>query len=311
MPPIPGLSTRETALVAWVAVFLAFAFTKEDIRSSLGSLLKVIFTSAFLTGVIASAIAYAVATVLLLQKVGYWEGGMAKTAAYWFVGIALVAVSRTKHTDARYFRRFVLDNLALAAVVEFIVNVHTFPLPIELFFVPLSVLLVGVEVVAGGTPEFKAARKPVAWMLALLGGTALAFSVVYIASHFSAVTTTARVKDFLLPLLLSACLLPYLYALRMVTVWQTMLHMTKFGLRGDERLYKFARQSMMRACGFSLARAQVFEERFRGRLWAVTTESEVMQVVTEFKRTWRRDRGAAEPASREVKYGRRKLSGSA
>jgi hypothetical protein len=298
MPPIPGLSTRETALVAWVALFLAFAFTKADVRSSVGSLLKLVFTSAFLTGVIASAIGYAVATILLLQKVGYWEGGMAKTAAYWFAGIALVAVFRTKRTDARYFRRFVLDNLALAAVVEFIVNVHTFPLPVELFFVPLSVLLVGVEVVAGGSPEYTAARKPVAWMLTLLGGTALAFSLVYIANDFAAVTTTARVKDFLLPLLLSACFLPYLYALRTVIVWQTMLHMIKFGLHGDERLYRFTRQSMIRACGFSLARAQMFEERFRGRLWGATTESEVTRVVTEFKRTCRRERAQqSQPAA--------------
>ena len=86
------------------------------------------------------------------------------------------------------------------------------------------------------------------------------------------IVTAANAKDLLLPLAFSMCFLPYLYALRMVAVCQTMLHMIKFGLRGDERLYRFTRRSIIRACGLSLLRAQVFQERFRGQLWGATTE---------------------------------------
>src|SRR5437870_11606145 len=100
---IPGLTTRETALTVWLFALLAFAVAKTDLLSSLGSFVKLVLTSAFLSGVILSAVAYAVATILLLQRFGYWQHGMGKTAAYWFVGIAPVAVFRTKRTYARYF----------------------------------------------------------------------------------------------------------------------------------------------------------------------------------------------------------------
>src|SRR5438128_11451189 len=89
---IPGLSTRQTALAGWLFALVAFLATKRDVRSSVGSLVKLVGTSAFLSCVILSAAAYAAATILFLRRVGYWQHGMGKIAAYWFVGIALVAV---------------------------------------------------------------------------------------------------------------------------------------------------------------------------------------------------------------------------
>jgi hypothetical protein len=288
---IPELTTRETAITVWVVLILMYAVWKSPgVLRSFGSLLRTLVTSAFLLGMILTAVAFSFATILLLTKVGYWEHDMIKVVVFWFIGIALVAMFRTKRTDTPYFRTFVLDNAGLAAVIAFVVGFHTFPLPVEMILVPLLFMLVGVQAYAAGKPKYASVGAPVTNLLTLLGATAFVYSIVYIATHSDQTVTTANAKEFALPLLLSACFLPYLYTLRMVAVWQSMLHMIKFGLRGDERLYRFARRSIMRACGLNLFRAQVFEERFRGRLWGVTTEEDVTRVVGQFIRTWARAR---------------------
>jgi uncharacterized membrane protein YidH (DUF202 family) len=286
MPPIPGLNTRETALAVWLAVFLVYVLAKRDVRSSFGSLFKLVLGSAFLAGFLATAAAYAAGTVLLLRHFGYCGEHMVATAAIWFVGIGLVALFNTKPTDGNYFRRLVRHNVALVAIVEFVVNLHTFPLLVELVLVPIALLLAGTQAVADINPEFAAARKPLAWCLTLIGLMSLSFSLAYLVANFGEVATIEKVEEFLLPLTLTICFIPFLYIVRMVTVYQTMLSMIRFGFRDNVALYRPARRLIVRSCGLSLSRTQMFEERFRGRLLFVEDEAEVAQIVDEFRQAW-------------------------
>jgi hypothetical protein len=272
----------------WVSGFLLFAFTKSDVRRSIGGLLKLILTSAWIAGALLVSAAWATTSILLLVYLGYWEPPMTKVAVVWFVGFALVALFNTKDVDESYLYRLLLHNLGLAVVVEFIVALHTFPLPIEMILVPLVFLLVGSQVVAKSDPEFAPARKPIAWCLGLLGAASLAFSLVYVAGHFDEVATAEKIKEFLLPLTLTACLVPFLVGVRYLSVWQSMLTMVRFGLHDNDDLYRFARRSIIRACGINLLKAQLFASKFRGRLWGATSEAEVTRVVEDFRQTWSR-----------------------
>lgn len=92
--------------------------------------------------------------------------------------------------------------------------------------------------------------------------------------------------------MLTCCFVPFLVTMRYVTVWQTMLHMVRAGMRGDDDLYRFARREIIRSCGGSLARAQLFESRFRGRLWGVETKRDVSNVVEDFLAAWVQIRSA-------------------
>jgi hypothetical protein len=292
-PPLPGLNTRETAVVVWLGAVLLFALTKGDVRRSIGGLLKLILTSPWIAGALLMAAAWATASILLLVYVGYWEPPMTRVAVVWFVGFALVALFNTKDVDESYFYRLLLHNLGLAVVVEFIVALHTFPLPVELILVPLAFLLVGSQVIAESDAEFAPARKLIAWCLGLLGATSLAFSLAYVAGHLDEVATAEKIKDFLLPLVLTACFVPFLVGVRYLSVWQSMLTMIRVGLHDNDVLYRFARRSIVGACGVNLLKAQLFASRFRGRLWGATSEAEVTRVVEDFRQTWSRQQRRA------------------
>lgn len=295
---IPGLNTRETALVVWVVGFLLLALKRREVRSGVAGLFKLVFTSVFLSGVIFGAAAYATATVLILRRFGYWESDMTRVAIPWFFGFAVVALFNTKNVDPRYFRRLVLHNLGLAVVVEFVTNLHTFPLPIELVLVPMALLLVAVQAYSAGKPEFVPSYKLAGWFVTVLGVLSLGYSISYLARHFGDVATAEKIKEFVLPLVLTACFVPFLIAIRYMTVWQTMLHMIRFGLHDDDDLYRFTRRSILRTCGPHLGKAQLFDSDFRGRLWGARSERDVSAVVEQFRKDWqlgRRVKADAEP----------------
>jgi hypothetical protein len=267
-----------------------FALTKRDVRSSFGGLFKLVFTSVFLGGVIFGAVAYATVTVLVLRYSGYWEPDMTRVAVLWFIGFALIALFKTKNVDAVYFRRLVLHNLGLAVVVEFVANLHTFPLPVELVLVPLALLLVATQAYTESMPDFAPALRVTTWCVTILGVVSLTYSISYLAHHVDEVATAEKIKEFVLPLVLTACFVPFLLGVRYLTVWQTMLHMIRFGLHDNDRLYRYTRRSIIRACGPHLGKAQLFESNFRGRLWGATSEAEVANVMREFDEEWRKGR---------------------
>jgi hypothetical protein len=112
-PPIPGLNTRETAIVVWGGGFLLLALSRSDVRHSIGALLKLILTSVWIAGALLGGVAYAAASIFLLIYLGYWEAGMTKVAVLWFVGFALVALVNTKDVDLSYFHRLLVHTSRL------------------------------------------------------------------------------------------------------------------------------------------------------------------------------------------------------
>jgi hypothetical protein len=296
-----GLNTRETAILVWTMVFAVLALSKPDLRRSIFGLIKLLATSRILAGLILGAAIYAAGATLVLGRAGYWEPSMTSIAVVWFLSFGVVALFNTKNVDAAYFRRVALRNLGMAVLVEFIVNLHTFPLPIELVFVPLSLALVLMQVVAAADPNVQSAQRVLAWLVAIPGLVAIAYSAAYFATHVSRVANAEKGKEFLLPFVLTVGFLPVLVLVRYVVVWQTMLHMIEAGMDDDPRLYRITRRLLVGACGPSLGKVQLFESEYRGRLWGASTVDEVRDIVERFSHAWQQ--GQRVKADAEVPEG--------
>jgi len=283
---IPGLDARETAFAVWVVLILGFVAVKSGgFRSSAWSLFKIVFGSILAVFIVAAA-AYMTLTVGLLKVVGFWDCPMAKATVLWFVGTGLVTAFSTKRKDGAFFVRLVMRNVSLAAVLAYLMNIHPFPLYVWLPLVPVIFLFAGVKGLADADPEFASAGTVSDVVLSVIGLTALAFSFNYVVGHFEKLTTGETGKRFVLPLVLTVCFIPFLYALALVIVYQGMLGMILFRSDENEQVYRFARRKIIRACGLSLGRAQLFDEQFRGKLWSGMDEEEVVRVLDEFREAW-------------------------
>lgn len=292
MRSIPSLTTRETALVLWVGGFIAWAAIKDgSIRSSLAGVARV-FVSKWILSFLAGAAVYVVVMVLVLRTLGYWTADMTKPTIYWFVATGLVAALRSNENDERYFRSLVARNVSAAVVIELLVNLHTFPLLVELVLVPIVLLLAMTEIYARSQVEDDQSLRPVVKLLggvlAVLGLVALTFSLNYLVRNLGEVATRENVAAFFLPLILTFWFIPFLYGLALFGKYQTMFAMTSFGMKGNRPLYRYARREIWRACGLSLRRARLFERSYRGRLFGSTTREEVVKVVSDFRDEARR-----------------------
>ena len=113
----------------------------------------------------------------------------------------------------------------MTAVVEFISDAYTLPLPVELILVPMVVVLVMLASFADLRPEFAITRKPFKVLIVALFVGMLTPTIVYVVQHLGQLASAERAREFLLPLVLTLALIPYLYLIRIVIAWQTALSM--------------------------------------------------------------------------------------
>lgn len=283
MPSIP-ISDREIAVAAWFAAALIALFLSRGIRRALLAMSVTVFSSLLLVMIATSAAAYASAVVLALAALGYWSPTMAAATVCWFIGYGFIVSREAKRTGLDFARRVLLHNLGLAALIEYLANLRSFPLPVELVLVPVSAVLAMLIAVCEIQTGMTQAKRVFVSALAALGLSSLGFSVAGLASDPGATANWGSAKAVLLPFVLSACCLPYVHGIRLFVVWQTVLAMLRFSLRGDESLYRFARIEIIKACGWSLRRVRLFDQRFRGRVVQPANELQVRKVLSEFRR---------------------------
>ncbi len=299
---VPDLNTRETATLVWVALTLGFALVNPSLRVILVGAIKVA-TRPFVSILLATTTLLAAAVTIGLAWSGYWRTPMIPTTVEWFVGTAIVGTFSMGGVGE--LRRLAVRTVALTAAVVFVSNAYTFPLPVELLLVPSVVVLLMMVSLADRRPELANTRAPLKVLcVALFVGT-ITPTLVYFVQHIGELASAGRARDFLLPLVLTVAFLPYLYLVRMVVVWQTVLSMLRGQMQDRPALLKAARRSLIRSCHASLPRIQLFEPEFRWRLSAATSEKDIESTMSEFdrvaaERPWRKRAEGKGPGVRDL-----------
>jgi hypothetical protein len=137
----------------------------------------------FVTVLLVATTLLAATITICLAWFGYWRTSMIPATVAWFVGTAIVGTFSAGGVGE--LRRLAARTVALTAVVEFISNAYTLPLPVELIIVPMVVVLVTLASFADRRPEFSNTRTPFKVLcIALFVGT-LTPTIVYVAQHLA------------------------------------------------------------------------------------------------------------------------------
>ena len=278
---ILDLNTRETATLAWGVFVLVLGGANDDIRSSLKTVLGTAVKPSIRV-LLATTGIWAGAIILALDRGGYWRSSMIPATVAWFGGTAIVGTFSMG--GVRELRRLVTRTVALTAVVEFVSNAYTFPLPIELLLVPAVVTLLTMARFAQITPEFAQITSALRAIVVVVFIGTLTPTIVFAAEHANELTSTERTQEFLLPFVLTAAFVPYLYLVRMVVAWQTTLSMLKSGMAGRPQMYAAAKSAVICSCRLSLSRIRLFEPEFRWQLQGASSEEDLRRVMSAFRR---------------------------
>lgn len=108
------------------------------------------------------------------SRLGFWNLGLLKATVLWTLlsGIGLLAGTTDALNSRGWFWRALFSTIGATAVVEFIVNLRSFPLVVEFMLQPVIFFALVLPVVARD-PEHQPVRVVAGWTSALIGFAAI------------------------------------------------------------------------------------------------------------------------------------------
>lgn len=218
------LNTRELALLIWAAIVGLYLASRPKGRGGLVGLLRAFFNKklAILFG---SAVAYTAMMVVVLEAFGIWTVGELKTTVLWVFTFAFVTMGEaiTSKDKGKKLSAVARDVVTVTAVILFVAEFYTFPLWIELLFVPLTAILGGVLALTERDPQHAPVKRIVETLFVLIGLGILAYSTIMIVNNFEDVWSLATLRGFAIPIIMSLAFIPFLYFLILFVVYENAL----------------------------------------------------------------------------------------
>jgi hypothetical protein len=277
------LNGREAALAIWLAIGFVWIACNRDLRASFGNVLRT-FIVPKVSGVILVAAGYASGFVWLLHQAGWSGEWLVKDSIYWFAGTALVALMNVPGKDERFIWRFAVHSFALVVFLEFLMNLYTFPLYIEVWLLPLTVLAIGTLALAERDRRYVASRKPLKFVVTVLGLALLGGALIQAFLDLADFASVETIRRLAVVPVLTILFTPFLYLLAVVTAYELVFMRIRFALRDDvdSRTLWRIRWSIIQRCGIRLQRINRFSPEVMPALFAASNDDEARNAIDAF-----------------------------
>lgn len=233
-------TTREIAIGIWLGIFIAFIISKRSVRISAANFLKIAFSKK-LSYIYLLIIFYTAGIVYGLYTFNLWNESQLKNTVLWLLTVGLVSLfDVTDKKKVNYFKETVFDIFRATTIVQFLTELYTFNLIIELIIVP-GAFLVGGMIAVGKTDK---KHTPVVsflnGILVLAGLLLIGYALFKVVTEFSSFATKGTLTEFLISPVLSLLYLPFLYLLSLIVTLEVIFIPLKREIK-DRKLMIFAR----------------------------------------------------------------------
>ncbi|WP_428025530.1 hypothetical protein [Arcobacter sp.] len=230
-----NLNNREIATGIILLSFLIFAIykstDKKSLFSSFGLVVKSLFEKhIFITIVL--LIFYIYFEIKFLTYIGFFEPSLLKESIIWSFGAFVLIVKHAKITeDDNFSEKLVLDNLKFIVVFEFICNMYTFNLFIELilvFCVTMLILLKTVGEYQEKNEDTLRLLKVIDFLLNVFGLVIIVFTINQLVNNYNNINIVNSLKSFFLPLMLILLYLPFYYIVILYSKYEMIFVSVQF-----------------------------------------------------------------------------------
>lgn len=244
-------SNREISSYIWIALIIGVATLKRDVRVEFSNVLRAFFQR-FILAMLAIAGAYIAILIIAFAHFDIWTRANLKTTILWAISFAfstMFDINRVSE-DHTFFTKAVREAFAITGILILIVESYSFSLPFELFAVPLLILISLLHAVAN-EPKHAQVKRLTKGMLSAIGVLYLGYSVYRIVLDPRTFITLNQAREFGLPILLTLCFLPFLYALVVYAGYERSFIGLAWAIP-DPRLRKRAKWRAILAFGVNL-----------------------------------------------------------
>lgn len=192
--------------------------------------------------------------MLLLYQVGVWDISLLKDTIFWLVGAASVlsfSVNEWKSNQDVF--KAILSLFKWSILLEFLSNMYTFSIGIELILVPIVTLLGLMKQFTQAKFAHAEIQNVIRSILTWIGLFFLGYILYKTITGFSGLITMVNLKSLIIAPVLSIMFIPFVYGLAVLVAYSDMLLRVKLYWNNEAATMKW-RRAILRIAGVNLTR---------------------------------------------------------
>ena len=253
-------NNREISIFIWVVVLLFLLFSKNETRQSAISVIQAFFK---LSKWYLILLIYIAGIVFLFYRLKLWDLSLLKNTIYWTFGGAFILffnVNKALESE-KHFIKILKDCFKFIIVVEFLSNLYSFNLIIELISIPILVFAGVMLGFSENKTEYKSVQKIFNGVLILYGLGVLIFSIIRISDNFNSLFSIENLKSLLFGTAMTLSLIPFLYLIALYMAYEGFLKMKKYILKNNSKLYKYLKWQVISRCNVNLKKIRIVSKK--------------------------------------------------
>lgn len=221
-------NTREIAIGIWIILIIILLVLSKVGRNSLKDILASIFQKNILIAFMIF-IAYYCIAIYLLYVVDFWNVNLLKDTIFWFffAEIPLLFQALKSGKYKYFFFRIIKNNLAFIVILEFLLNLWTFNLWIELIIVPLFASFGVIYAFADRDQKYGVLKKICDFISTIFGVAVLISFVLHVFNNPYELFNMQTLQNFLFPIIVLFMNLPLIYTFSVYNWYEQIFVMIK------------------------------------------------------------------------------------
>lgn len=224
------MTTREWAAVFWAAVLVVAGVATPFARRAFAPVLRTLFGFWQLQLALAAFLGWAALVCYIGGLLGAWSTALLKDTVAWIVvyGFASVFSAHRAAKEEHFFRRAALAALSVSALMQFVLNLHTFDFVVELFLLPVVTFLVLLEAVAGMDSQTRPVQSLFNALLVIVGLWVVIATARGLVDSWRGIDPEDTGLAFAFSTWFPLAMLPFVYACSLVMAYETVLRLASF-----------------------------------------------------------------------------------
>ena len=283
------LSSREWAIVTWIIIYLCFTIfiLKVDfidvLKSFFNKKLNILWISILL---------YNLFLTIILSYSRYWNNIYSKDIVFWVVFSCITTtISIFDKNKIFSFKKLIVTNITVSALIEFILSELTLSYYLELFLIGIFLPINFLFLVSQTKLEYKTTENVLKKILLLLNLIFLVYILRELYRNFNFLLSQETWFKFLIPFIYSILCCSLYYAFIILNDYEKVSCKIQdhFVLENDiDRRYinKLKRRKLLMTCGVVHKKYIYFDNEFSKKMRLANTEDKVKEIMGEFEESY-------------------------
>ena len=283
------LSSREWAILTWIIIYLCFTIfvLKVDFTDVLKS-----FFNKKLNILWILILLYNLFITIIHSFSRYWNNIYIKDIVFWVVFSCITStISIFDKNKIFSFKKLIVTNITVSALIEFILSELTLSYYLELFLIGIFLPINFLFLVSQTKLEYKVTENVLKKILSLLNLIFLVYILRELYRNFNFLLSQETWFKFLIPFIYSILCCPLYYAFIILNDYEKVSYKIQdhFVLENDiDRRYinKLKRRKLLMACGVVHKKYIYFDNEFSKKMRLANTEYKVKEIMGEFEESY-------------------------